>query len=51
MAVCIINIFNMFLKPSPLIYNVQDTYFTNLSEICFILNHRIICLNILKCPQ
>jgi hypothetical protein len=34
-----------------LTYNVLDTYFTNLSEMFFPLNHCKIWLNISKCPQ
>ena len=52
--------FNMFLKPSLLIYHglhcrlvydVLDAYFPNSSEILFPLNHCKIWLNIPECPQ
>ena len=60
MAVYIMNVSNVFLKPLPLIYcephckliyDVLDAYFTNLSEMFFLLNHHKIWLNIPKCPQ
>jgi hypothetical protein len=60
MAIYIMNVSNVFLKPLPLIYceshckliyDVLDAYFTNLSEMFFPLNHCKIWLNIPKCPQ
>ena len=60
MAVYIIDVFNVFLKPSPidnrdlhykLVYDVLVACFQSLSEMFFPLNPYKIWLNIPKCPQ